>query len=312
MPELILHHYPFSPFAEKIRLILGHKKLPWHSVFIPNMMPKPDVVALTGGHRRTPFLQIGSDIYCDTALVADVLEQLAPTPSLYPSAQKGVVRIVAQWADSQLFPVAMAYNFKPEAAQSFFAQQDPEQVKAFVADRTAMRGGAARMPASDAAAMYKSYLRRLSHMLEGKPFLFGEQACLADFSAVHPLWFTTQRVPVVADILNATPDVRTWVDRMLAIGHGESTPMTASDAIRVAHSAKPAALDPGQFFQDEHGIPLGSPVVIQAESFGTEPSVGDLVAATRTRYTIRRTDPRAGTVHVHFPRLGFVMKRVDA
>jgi glutathione S-transferase len=168
------------------------------------------------------------------------------------------------------------------------------------------------MPASDAAAMYKSYLRRLSHMLEGQPFLFGEQACLADFSAVHPLWFTTQRVPVVADILQATPDVRAWVDRMLAIGHGDHTPMTASDAIRVAQSAKPAAVDPGQFFQDEHGIPLGTPVLIQAESFGTEPSAGDLVAATRTRYTIRRTDPRAGTVHVHFPRIGFVMKKAEA
>ena len=102
MPELILHHYPFSPFAEKIRLILGYKKLHWHSVFIPNMMPKPDVVALTGGHRRTPFLQIGSDIYCDTALIGDVLEQLAPNPSLYPPAQKGVVRIVAHlWRQAQ-------------------------------------------------------------------------------------------------------------------------------------------------------------------------------------------------------------------
>jgi glutathione S-transferase len=245
-------------------------------------------------------------------LIGDVLEQLAPTPSLYPTAHKGMVRIVAQWADSLLFPVAMAYNFKPEAAQSFFASQDPEQVKAFVADRTAMRGGAARMPASDAAAMYKSYLRRLSHMLEAQPFLFGDHPCLADFSAVHPLWFTSQRVPVAADILRATPDVQHWVERMLAIGHGDNTPMTASDAIRVAHSAKPAAMDPGQHFQDEHGIPLGSPVVIHAESFGTEPTAGELVAATRTRYTIRRTDPRAGTVHVHFPRIGFVLKRADA
>jgi len=267
---------------------------------------------LTGGHRRTPFLQIGSDIYCDTALICDVLEQLAPTPSLYPPAHKGLVRIVAQWADSLLFPVAMAYNFKPEAAQRFFANQDPAHVQAFVADRTAMRGGAARMPASDAAGMYKSYLRRLSHMLEGQPYLFGDQASLADFSAVHPLWFTTQMVPVAADILNATPDVRAWVDRMLAIGHGDNTAMTASDAIAVAHSAKPAALDPGQFFQDEHGIALGSQVVIQAESFGTEPTAGELVAATRTRYTVRRTDPRAGTVQVHFPRIGFVMKRADA
>jgi len=53
MTQLVLHHYPVSPFAEKIRLILGYKQLPWTSVIIPNIMPKPDVVALTGGYRRT-------------------------------------------------------------------------------------------------------------------------------------------------------------------------------------------------------------------------------------------------------------------
>ncbi len=82
MTQLVLHHYPVSPFAEKIRLILGYKQLPWTSVIIPNIMPKPDVVALTGGYRRTPFLQIGADIYCDTALICDVVEQLAPNPTL--------------------------------------------------------------------------------------------------------------------------------------------------------------------------------------------------------------------------------------
>ena len=49
MSDLILHHYPNSPFAEKIRLILGSKKLAWRSVHIPMIMPKPDVIALTGG-----------------------------------------------------------------------------------------------------------------------------------------------------------------------------------------------------------------------------------------------------------------------
>jgi hypothetical protein len=61
-------------------------------------------------------------------------------------------------------------------------------------------------------------------------------------------------------------------------------------------------------FQDEHGIPLGSQVSITAESFGLEPTEGELVAATRTRYSLRRVDARAGTVHVHFPRVGFVLK----
>jgi glutathione S-transferase len=74
MSELILHHYAMSPFAEKTRLILGYKQLVWRSVLIPPVMPKPDVIALTGGYRKTPALQIGADIYCDTALIARVLE----------------------------------------------------------------------------------------------------------------------------------------------------------------------------------------------------------------------------------------------
>jgi glutathione S-transferase len=84
MSELILHQYAISPFAEKVRLILGFKRLAWRSVLIPPVMPKPDVIALTGGYRKTPVLQIGADIYCDTALIARVLEMRQPTPTLYP------------------------------------------------------------------------------------------------------------------------------------------------------------------------------------------------------------------------------------
>ena len=80
----ILHHYPVSPFAEKIRVMLAWKKIAWQSVVIPEMMPKPDLIALTGGYRRTPVLQTGADIWCDTALIARVLERLAPKPSLFP------------------------------------------------------------------------------------------------------------------------------------------------------------------------------------------------------------------------------------
>ena len=58
MTNLILHHYPTSPFSEKIRLMLGFKRLAWKSVLIPSIMPKPDVVALTGGYRKTPFLSL--------------------------------------------------------------------------------------------------------------------------------------------------------------------------------------------------------------------------------------------------------------
>lgn len=308
---MILHHYPTSPFAEKIRLIFGYKHMEWQGVEIPMVMPKPDLMPLTGGYRKTPVLQIGADIYCDTALICDVIEHSVPTPSLYNAAPKGLVRTVAQWADNLLFPVAMAYNFQPQGAQHVMAGMPPEVVKVFAEDRKAMRGGGARMPPADASAMYKSHLRRLSTMLEGQPFLLGDTPCLADFSVYHSVWFTLVKVPVIDHILDATPLVRDWAHRMAAWGHGKEHTISAAQALQVAAAAQPAPLSE-DVFQDEHGIPLGSEVTVAAESFGTEPTTGKLVAATRTRLTLERNDPQVGKLHVHFPRMGFIMKKVDA
>ncbi len=309
MSDLILHHYPTSPFSEKVRLILGHKKLAWQSVNIPRIMPKPDVLALTGGYRRTPFLQIGADVYCDTALICDVLEHRQPEPTLYPGHLKGTARVLAQWADSTLFWAAMGHNLSPKGAAALFAGQPPEAAQAFAADRGAMRSGMTSLRPGDATAAYKSYLRRLSTMVEAQAFLLGEAPCVADFAAYHPLWFSRVVNPAMAGILDATPHVVDWMDRMAAIGHGQMSKLTSTEAIAIAAAARPAPLT-DDTFQDDHGIPLGSRVTIGAETFGQEPTEGILRAATRTRYTLERTDERAGLVHVHFPRIGFVLREV--
>lgn len=317
MADIILHQYPSSPFSEKIRLILGYKKLAWKSVIVPSIMPKPDVVALTGGYRKTPFLQIGSDIYCDTALVCDVLEHLAPSPTLYPPSHKGMARILAQWADDRLFWTAMAYNFSPKGAAELFGGGPPEKwgaiAKVFGEDRAKMRLGMPRTAPADAASAYRSYLRRLANMLEGQPYLMGSEPCIADFAAYHPLWFTRTQTPVMVGILEATPAVLAWMDRMAALGHGAMAISSASESIATcAISTRATDIFASIPFQDEHGIPLGSRVIIASESFGPEPTEGELIAATRMHYTLRRVDERAGAVRVHFPRVGFVLKKADA
>jgi glutathione S-transferase len=314
--ELILHHYETSPFSEKIRLILGLKKLAWKSVHIPRIMPKPEVVALTGGYRKTPILQVGADIYCDSALICDVLEHVQPEPTLYPAHLKGVSRIFAQWADGTLFWAAMAYNLQPKGAAHMFAGASPEVAKAFGDDRKAMAVNMTRLRPADATSAYRSYLRRIAHMAEEHDFLFGIAPCIADFAAYHPLWFTRTRVPVVADILSITPAVLEWMDRMHALGQGVAEKFSAADAVQVAAKADPMPAGGNLLidsaFQDDHGIALGSRVTVTPESFGTEMTEGELVAATRTHYSLRRTDAHAGTVHVHFPRIGYMLKKADA
>jgi glutathione S-transferase len=315
MTDLILHHYPSSPFSEKIRLALGYKKLSWRSVVIPAIMPKPDVLALTGGYRKTPFMQVGADIYCDSALICDVLEHVQPEPALFPPHLKGVSRIFAQWADTTLFWAAMAYNLQPKGAAQVFAKAPPEAAKAFSEDRKAMSGNMVRLRPADATSAYRSYLRRIAHMAEEHEFLFGAEPCVADFATYHSLWYTRVQVPVMADILNATPAVAEWMDRMASIGHGTMEKFSAADAITVANTAEP--MPPGQnllidsAFQDDHGIALGTRVTITAETFGQEPTEGELLAATRTHYTLRREDQRVGAVHVHFPRIGYVLRKAE-
>lgn len=310
MAELILHHFETSPFAEKIRLALGYKQLAWKSVLIPPILPKPDVVALTGGYRRTPVLQVGADIYCDTALICDVLEHVQPEPTLYPEPAKGLARILAQWADTTLFWTMIA---GPKPAAHMHAGM-PDAAQAFTRDREAMVGGMVRPRAPDALAAIKSSLRRLNHLLHAQDWLAGTAPSVADFAVYHSLWFTRMRVPEGPDMLEQLAPLSRWMDRMQAWGHGRRETFDAAQAIGVAAAAEPAA--PGQgllqdsVFQDDHGIALGTAVSIRAESFGAETTEGTLVAATRTHFSLRRVDKRAGGVHVHFPRIGYVMDRV--
>src|SRR5271154_2556538 len=138
MQSPILHHYQTSPFSEKMRLVFGAKHMQWRSVIVPVMLPKPDVVALTGGYRRTPFLQVGGDIYCDTALMGRVIDRVAPTPPLYPASAGGQQHVLAQWADSALFWSAIPYTMQPAAAAHLFGGAPPEFLKEFRADRALM------------------------------------------------------------------------------------------------------------------------------------------------------------------------------
>jgi hypothetical protein len=94
------------------------------------------------------------------------------------------------------------------------------------------------------------------------------------------------------------------------------TQLSPEDALVIAKSSEPqpsgSNLLIDSAFQDDHGIALGSRVSITPESFGSEPTEGELIAATRTHYSLRREDPRAGVVHVHFPRLGYVLRAASA
>lgn len=309
MTEPVLHHYPISPFAEKIRAMLGFKKLAWKSVQIPLFMPKPDVVALTGGFRKTPLLQVGADIYCDTALIARTLERLKPAPTLFPKGDAIAVRAMEHFADSAMFNVVIPIAFQPTGmAKVYYPDATPEFLADFGKDRAAMRQGGTvrRGPLHECKANAQALLTRVEAQLTGS-YLFGDAASAADFSLYHVLW-PLRQVPELKPMLAAFPRTQAFVERIVALGHGTATEISSGDALALAKSSKPAPLkDPVAL--ETGGIALGEQAVVRAVDSGLEPTTGELLLASADEIVLRRTDPRAGTVHVHFPRFGFQMNK---
>ena len=301
--ELILHHFDLSPFAEKIRLLLGSQGARWRSVQIPIVMPKPDVVALTGGHRRTPQLQIGADIWCDTALIARVLDARLQA-HLFPQ-ELPLAPLLAQWADWTLFWSVIDFVSQPACVEFRFGHFTPEQRASLAADRTPFRAPVPRLDAADAGANLRNYLGRLQAQLDqGHEFLCGPLT-VADFSVAHCLWHLRRGGPQAVELVAPYTRLLRWHDRMLAFGHGQVQDMASTEALHIAVASAGHA---PTTFQAEPGLSLGMPVSVAATDYGLEPSEGTLVGLQDEEVVIARADARAGTVHVHFPRSGFQIK----
>lgn len=295
MNEIILHHYDMSPYAEKIRLILGLKGLPWRSVQIPIVMPKPRLTALTGGYRLTPVMQIGADIYCDTKIIAAQLERIAPTPTLYPPGTGALERGLSFWGESMFLPVITVF-----LGRGGILNDD------FVEDRRKLIPGGFDMDLVKAIMPSKlDQLRAKLDLLDmqlsdGRQYVLGDLISLADFSAYHPVWAMT-RDTVTQELLAPFEYVVAWGQRIAAIGHGGKIEMDAYEALEIAREASPATTG-SEDHDDPSGHRPGDRLQVMPEEYGRDPVVGELVSSDAHEIALRRVDDEVGEVIVHFPR----------
>jgi glutathione S-transferase len=296
--EFILHHYDASPFSEKVRLMFGLKGLAWRSVIQPNIMPKPDLVPLTGGYRRIPVMQIGADVYCDTQVI--MAEIAARTVGV---DEGGAAWAVNYWADRLFFQATVPV---------FFAEIGDRLPRAFFEDREKMSGRPFDVAAIKAAStpmrvQWRAQAAWIERALGDSAFLAGDAAGLADIAAYMNVWFLASVAPRVADALLADLErVQAWRRRVAAIGHGRRTEMSTSEALDVARAAEPAAYsdhDPN----DPLGLEPGAAVAVMADDYGRDPIAGVLVAANVERVVIAREDAALGRLHTHFPRAGYIV-----
>ncbi len=298
---VILHHYDTSPFSEKIRLILGLKGLPWGSVKIPSIMPKPDLMPLTGGYRKTPVMQIGADIYCDTTLIATELERRMPVPTLFPDGAPALSAGFCRWTDTTVFLATVGLIF------GALADHVPE---AFIKDRQEFAGGRFDPSAMKQAVpmmrdQWRSAMGWIDDQLgDGRPFLTGMKPGLSDIAAYMNVWFLKNGHPPSAELLDEFPTLKAWADRVAQLGHGAPTELSSAEALDIAAGAEPVAQAMEDPF-DPNGLKPGTAVTVMPDDTGRVPVTGTLASSSAQHVTIARNDARVGRVALHFPRAGF-------
>jgi glutathione S-transferase len=301
--EIILHNFANSPFSEKVRLVFGIKGLAWRSVEIPSMLPKPDVMPLTGGYRKTPVMQIGADIFCDSQIIIRELERRYPAPSILPHG-RGLPYGLGFWTDRPFFMASVPVIFGE------IGHLVPE---AFKKDREKMSPNGFSTEAMKAAApfmrdQWRAHLGFVADQLEdGRAFLMGDKPTLADIQCHMNPWFMKSALPHVADaMMKEFPKVEAWFARVNAIGHGKPAPMDSKEALAIAEAATPEAKPLPDPFEPSGRKP-GDKVKVSADDYGRDPVAGEIVFTNAHEIAIRRRDPQVGDIVVHFPRAGFTV-----
>lgn len=303
---MILYHYELSPFSAKIRAMLGHAGLDWQSVIVRSLPPRPEISDLVGGYRKIPVAQIGADLFCDSRVIAAEIARLSGQPLLDLANCDADVQAYVAHTDVKIFMNCIMLTGTWAMAKSAWRGMSLGEMAGFVRDRVQI-GRTSRVRAGHPRHARD---RVLAHLAAGEarlaahPWLFGEQACHADFSTWHSLWFIHDLAGV--DLIKDFPRMQAWMDRLRAAGQGRRVEISAAEARHQALSATPRGLAPEHLADSR----IGHRVRVAPDDYAMDPTEGVLAGVTPSRWVLARQTPEGHTVHVHFPRTGYELREV--
>jgi glutathione S-transferase len=303
--EIVFHNYPQSPVAEKVRVAFGIKNLTWRDVEIPRIPPKPMLTALTGGYRRTPVMQIGADIYCDSQCIIRELERRQPTPSFMPTSEAGLMWCLSRYTDGDMFSLAVKLVLG-SAGDNLPADFAEDRGRLYLGEDWAegLKRANAQLP--HLVAQMRAPLSWINAQLsDGRAFLLGSDPAAIDAQMYHTIWFIRGRWSGGPAMLSEFPDLVRWEGNVRAIGHGTSSPMDGAEAIARAKMLEPVS-DVGVAPHDPQDLQVGTAVTVTPDLDGGEqPVEGKVRYANADTISIERSSDDVGTVCVHFPRAGY-------
>jgi glutathione S-transferase len=303
LAEIILHHFDSSPFAEKVRLALGLKGLDWCSVEIPMVMPKPALTALTGGYRKTPVMQIGADIYCDTQRIAVELERRFPEPTLFPQHSEALSLALSQWSDNAFFQPGAGLSMGTNSAIPEDVLRDRREFFNFLNFATLE----SQLP--HLYSQFRANLQLVEAMLsDGRRFVLGDTPGWMDILAYFPIWMARGNIANTAELLQGLSAVQAWEQRVKGFGHGRFRVIQAEEALSIARDSQTVSV--AQVDGDAWpALAENISVVVSPQDYGAVPVRGKLLRLTQSEIAIKREETQIGEVVVHFPRIGYRLER---
>lgn len=302
MQEIILHHYPQSPISEKVRVGLGIKGLAWRSVEIPRLPPKPDLMPLTGGYRRTPVMQIGADIFCDSLCILREIDRRAPEPTFYPGGGTGMPWAVSRWTDGTLFEqiVKIVFGAGLEGVPADVAR---DRSRLYFGPDYDWQEAVDELP--HLVAQVRAQLSWIDQRVENRDFLLGVEPGLPDVFTYYLVWFLRGRWSGGPGLMSEFPSLERWEARVKAIGHGTMSEMSSQEALKIAQAADPSTSGHSDA-NDPQGLKPGLRVSVEPVGAGSDPSVtGTICSVDMNTIAILQENPSVGNIAIHFPRVGY-------
>ncbi len=297
MSDIILHHYAFSPYSEKLRAMLAYSELGWASVIHKEAPPRKELEVLTGGYKRIPVAQIGADIFCDSNIIAAEIAELSGKPELdlYQASQE--VKDFVEHVEGKIFFAGVLGAGSSKLRKKVLKQMSLWDLAKFLIDRVNMGRTATTsnmIKPGRARGILLEHLQDMEQRIE-QDFLFGPKPCIADFAAYHSLWF-------VKDVgecgfIRDFPKVCAWMERLQSLGEVRGLEMSAKEALAEAKANEPRPLK----------LSLNSDKIVSIgpADYRHSQTEGYLRFDDDNRWVVERSHHKVGNVHVHFPKKNY-------
>ncbi|KAF2454077.1 glutathione S-transferase [Lineolata rhizophorae] len=319
--DIILYHYPFSPYARRVIWYLQLRGIGYGQCIQPPTLPRPDLAALGVRYRRIPLLAIGRDVYCDTRLILRKLEQRFPDGALGArnGDQKAIERLLEKFTvDAGVFNSASAL-IPPEllVMKDSRFQKDREELSGRSWNAEDVKKG---RPEALVNVREGFELLETTLLADGRDWVLKtDKPTLADIEAIWPFhWLVEMKGALPPNVISESrfPKVYAWIARFRAALQAAKAaapkPVTlkgpeAAQHIteaRFAEEPNGASVDA----EDPLGLEKGDVVEVwPIDSGSRHHDRGRLVTLNANEVTVSSRCEADGRkeVHIHTPRWGF-------